>query len=182
LALDVLSRHRLAERLLTEVLRIDWSRVHDPTCGLEHAFATEVVRPQENVLVHPSTFPHGNPIPPESGEVFEESPASLIRLESNERGTIIKVTEEKREILQYLTTLGLALGATVEMKEKDPLQRIHNRGGDGIKSHPRPRNRINNLRQEISFQEVTSILDDEIRITCSMFTVAEGLWSYLQKK
>ncbi len=120
LALNVLRRHRLAERLLTEVLRIDWSRVHDPACRLEHAFATEVVRPLEKVLGHPSTCPHGNPIPSESGEVFEERSESLIRLEPNERGTIVKVTEEKREILKYLTTLGLAPGATIEMKEKDP--------------------------------------------------------------
>ena len=119
LALDVLRRHRLAERLLTEVLRLDWSRVHDVACRLEHAFATDVVKPLEKVLGHPRTCPHGNPIPSESGEVVEEGSLSLLKLEPHEKGIVIKVVEEHREILQYLTTLGLVPGAAVEMKQKD---------------------------------------------------------------
>jgi len=120
LALDVLRRHRLAERLLTELLRLDWSRVHDAACRLEHAFARDVIKPLEKVLGHPKTCPHGNPIPSESGEIVEEESELLIELEPHEKGIVVKVAEEKREVLRYLATLGLVPGTTVEMKEKNP--------------------------------------------------------------
>jgi DtxR family Mn-dependent transcriptional regulator len=49
-ALDVIRKHRLAERLLTEVLRMDWSRVHDAACELEHAMTDEMIKPLEKTL------------------------------------------------------------------------------------------------------------------------------------
>ena len=120
LALKVLRRHRLAERLLTEVLRLEWSRVHDAACRLEHAITTEVIKPLEKALGHPKTCPHGNPIPSESGEIVEEESEPLMKLEPREKGIIVNVTEEKREVLRHLATLGLVPGTTVEMKEREP--------------------------------------------------------------
>jgi DtxR family Mn-dependent transcriptional regulator len=118
LALDVLRRHRLAERLLTEVLRLEWSRVHDAACRLEHAIATDVIKPLEKALGHPKTCPHGNPIPSESGEIVEEESEPLMKLEPREKGIIVKVTDEKAEVLQHLATLGLAPGVRVEVEKK----------------------------------------------------------------
>jgi len=122
LALNVLRRHRLAERLLTEVLRLEWSRVHEAACRLEHAIATDVVKPLEKALGNPKTCPHGNPIPSESGEIVEEESESLMKLEPREKGIIVKVTEENREVLQHLATLGLVPGTTIEMKERELLR------------------------------------------------------------
>ena len=62
IALDVIRRHRLSECLLSNFLKIDWSRVHDYACKLEHAI-TGLTKPLEKVLDHPKTCPHGNPIP-----------------------------------------------------------------------------------------------------------------------
>ncbi len=121
IALDVVRRHRLSERLLVDILRVEWSRAHDAACKLEHAFADkELSRPLEQALGHPKTCPHGNPIPSESGELSEEQSEVLLSLNNGEKGRIIKVTNEREDILQYLGKLGLVPGASVEVEEKAP--------------------------------------------------------------
>ncbi len=121
LALDVVRRHRLSERLLTDILRLEWSKAHDAACKLEHAIADkDIIQPLEEALGKPKTCPHGNPIPSESGKVVEEKSKLLTKLDLGEEGTIVKVTDERPELLQYLSTLGLVPGAGVQIEEKAP--------------------------------------------------------------
>jgi len=121
IALDVIRRHRLSERLLTDILSLEWSKAHDAACKLEHAIADkDIVEPLEKALGKPKTCPHGNPIPSESGEVVEEKSEVLANLGNGEEGVIVKVTNEKPELLQYLVTLGLVPGANVQIEEKAP--------------------------------------------------------------
>jgi len=121
IALDVVRRHRLSERLLVDILRMEWSKAHDAACKLEHAFADkELSRPLEEALGHPKTCPHGNPIPSESGKLTEEQSDVLMSLNAGEKGIIVKVTDEREDILQYLGKLGLVPGASVEIEEKAP--------------------------------------------------------------
>lgn len=120
LALDVLRRHRLAERLLTDVLRLDWSQVHDAACKLEHAITKEIIKPLEKALKHPKTCPHGNPIPTACGAIFEEKSEPLVDLNPKEKCIIVKITEEESEILQHLAALGLIPGASIEVEHKIP--------------------------------------------------------------
>jgi len=120
LALRVLRKHRLAERLLTDVVRLDWSKVHDAACKLEHAISKDVIKPLEKALGHPKTCPHGNPIPSEQGKVVEEKSRLLADLNPGESGVIVKITEEKRDLLQYLATLGLMPGTPLIIEEKAP--------------------------------------------------------------
>ncbi len=117
LAIDVLRRHRLAERLLTDVLHLDWSEVHDPACKLEHAIPADIVKPLEKILSHPKTCPHGNPIPTAWGEILEEESEPLVNLDPGESGIIAKITDEKANGLQHFATLGIAPGILVEMEE-----------------------------------------------------------------
>ena len=121
IALDVVRRHRLSERLLTDILRLEWSKAHDAACKLEHVFADkELSDPLERALGHPKTCPHGNPIPSEFGKLTEEHSAVLASLNCGEKGTIVKVTDERPDMLQYLATLGLVPGASVEIEERAP--------------------------------------------------------------
>ena len=121
IALDVVRRHRLSERLLVDILRLEWSKAHDAACKLEHAFADkELSRPLEKALGNPKTCPHGNPIPSESGRLVEEQSETLMSLDAGEKGVIVKVTDEREDILQYLGKLGLIPGALVEVDEKAP--------------------------------------------------------------
>jgi DtxR family Mn-dependent transcriptional regulator len=130
LASAVLRRHRLAERLLTDILQMDWSQVHEAACKLEHALSPEVIRPLEKVLRHPKTCPHGNPIPTKCGGIFEEKTEALSELDTKMRGIIIKITEEKTEVLQKLQRLGFTPGKNVKVEERLPTGLLTVRIGD----------------------------------------------------
>jgi DtxR family Mn-dependent transcriptional regulator len=62
-AIQVMRKHRLAERLLTDVIGLDWPRVHDEACRWEHVMSEEVERRLLEILGHPAHSPYGNPIP-----------------------------------------------------------------------------------------------------------------------
>jgi len=121
MALDIIRRHRLSERFLTDILKMEWSRAHDAACKLEHAIVSkDVLKPLDDVLGHPKTCPHGNPIPLESGRIMEGKSELLADLEQGEEGVIAKITDERQDMLQYLATLGLVPGAPVSIEEKAP--------------------------------------------------------------
>ena len=63
LATRVMRRHRLAERLLTDVIGLDWNLVHEEACRWEHVISTDVERRLVAILDHPVSSPYGNPIP-----------------------------------------------------------------------------------------------------------------------
>ena len=118
LALDVLRRHRLVERLLTDILHLDWSEVHDAACKLEHAITPNIIKPLEKALGHPKTCPHGSPIPTACGGIIKEKSVPLVNLIPEERGIIVRIIEENNEVLQQLGKLGLALGVHIEVEKE----------------------------------------------------------------
>lgn len=63
LATRVMRRHRLAERLLTDVIGLEWALVHDEACRWEHVISTDVERRLVDILHQPTQSPYGNPIP-----------------------------------------------------------------------------------------------------------------------
>lgn len=63
LAVAVMRKHRLAERLLVDVIGLDWDQVHAEACRWEHVMSEEVERRLVQVLDNPTTSPYGNPIP-----------------------------------------------------------------------------------------------------------------------
>ena len=56
-------KHRLAERLLADVIGLDWAYVHDEACRWEHVMSEQVERKLLDMLGHPTESPYGNPIP-----------------------------------------------------------------------------------------------------------------------
>ena len=56
-------KHRLAERLLADVIGLDWAYVHDEACRWEHVMSEQVERRLLVLLDHPTESPYGNPIP-----------------------------------------------------------------------------------------------------------------------
>ena len=121
IALQVVRRHRLSERLLTDILHMDWGKVHDEACRLEHSMTEEVMTPLEKALNHPKTCPHGNPIPTKSGGLIEEETRPLSELKTGEESIIVKITEERSDLLQYLGELELMPGVSVRILKKAPL-------------------------------------------------------------
>lgn len=62
-AMRVMRKHRLAERLLTDVIGLDWEFVHDEACRWEHVMSERVERRILSLLNNPTESPYGNPIP-----------------------------------------------------------------------------------------------------------------------
>jgi len=120
-AVRVLRRHRLAERLLTDVLGVPWDEVHEEACMLEHAISARVEQHLIAFLGDPQTCPHGHPIPPAdlSDPVYAGIP--LAQVEAGIRTSVLGVTEEVPEILRYLASVGLRPGSEVDVIEKAPL-------------------------------------------------------------
>jgi DtxR family Mn-dependent transcriptional regulator len=122
IALQVIRRHRLSERLLADFLHMEWDKIHDAACTLEHSITEEISQSLENALQHPRTCPHGNPIPTKNGEIMEQSSMPLLDYGVGEQSTIVKITEERSDLLRYLNQLGLVPGAIIEIIEKAPFQ------------------------------------------------------------
>ncbi len=117
IAVDVVRRHRLVECMLSDFLKLDWSRLHKQACGLEHAISDDLVKPLEKALGHPKTCPHGNPIPTACGGL-EEAAQPLEALHVGGKSVVTKIVDEDEDILNYLMAIKLVPGADVEVIEK----------------------------------------------------------------
>jgi DtxR family Mn-dependent transcriptional regulator len=121
-AIEVVRRHRLAERFLVDALQLPWESVHEEACLLEHAMSPRVLEALERFLDNPSVCPHGHPIPSVDGSLPEPSGVPLSDLETGSEGLVIRVGEEDDDILSYLGSLGLMPGARVRVGEVAPFE------------------------------------------------------------
>jgi len=103
LATRVMRKHRLAERLLTDVIGLDWEFVHAEACRWEHVMSEAVERRLLELLDHPTESPYGNPIPglaelgESSAEEFMEGVESLdsvVKEGVDVRVRIARISEE----------------------------------------------------------------------------------------
>jgi DtxR family Mn-dependent transcriptional regulator len=115
----MIRRHRLSERLLTDILGMPWARVHDEACKFEHVISAEVEEGLVRALDYPTTCPHGNPIPGAGGRV-----AAVVKLSQAPVGTeavLRRIEGEDEELLSYVEGLGLVPGALVSVRGFAPL-------------------------------------------------------------
>ena len=92
LAERVVRRHRIAERFLTDVLKLSWSQAHHEACKWEHVISPEVERALDTLLGSPTTCPHGNPIP--GSQHREERVAPLQSVDVGNSFTVSRIPEE----------------------------------------------------------------------------------------
>ncbi len=118
-ALRVLRRHRLSERLLSDVLRMRWDRVHEAACQLEHGLTEEVADNIEKLLEQPPTCPHGNPIPTHGGKIADEDTQSLLTLQLNEEVVISNLVDETPSTLTKILKAGLKPQTRIKLLKKD---------------------------------------------------------------
>ncbi|MGB9834185.1 MAG: metal-dependent transcriptional regulator [bacterium] len=114
----IVRRHRLLERLLVDVLKMDWGIAHEEACRLEHGMSQEMEKSLAATLGNPSTCPHGNPIPGESEKRSQE--ISLADLPRGKKGIISRIIDEEREFLRYLASLGILPGVEIKVEEIAP--------------------------------------------------------------
>ena len=95
LAVSVMRKHRLAERLLVDVIGLPWEEVHAEACRWEHVMSEDVERRLVKVLDDPTVSPFGNPIPGLSLlglDVFtQRHEANLVRLTELPAGSPVAV-------------------------------------------------------------------------------------------
>jgi DtxR family Mn-dependent transcriptional regulator len=115
LALSIIRRHRLAERLLTDILAAEWKDVHEDACKLEHALTDEVVELLEKRLGEPKSCPHGNPIPTANGKLEEEVCYQLTKIAPDKNCIVAKITDEKHEKLLILASKGIRPNVRVKV-------------------------------------------------------------------
>jgi DtxR family Mn-dependent transcriptional regulator len=120
-AVGVVRRNRLAERLLTDVLKMPWDEVYAEACILEHAITERVEEHLVAALGNPRTCPHGHPIPPKDLTEPVRTGIPLAQVEPGKRVTVSGVTEQMPEILRYLGQVGLRPGVKLRVIEKAPL-------------------------------------------------------------
>ena len=117
----VVRRHRLAERLLTDVLGMAWDEVQQEACMLEHAISENVERRLIEVLGDPKECPHGLPIPPKDLSDPQRDSVPLAQVDIGSSAVVRGVTHEVPEMLRYLGEVGLRPGAHVHVHAKAPL-------------------------------------------------------------
>ncbi len=121
LALRVIRRHRLIELFLVRSLDLDWSEVHEEAEQLEHAISDKVLQRLDELLGHPVTDPHGDPIPSAAGRVEYRTLVSLDQCEVGQPLVIARVIDQDASFLQFLERSRLTPGATVIVTARDAL-------------------------------------------------------------
>ncbi len=121
-ARTIVRRHRLWERFLTDKLGLAWESVHDYACRLEHATDPQVANALAEFLQHPTTCPHGNPIPDANGLVSERATMPLNELEIGQTACLVSIAYEETILLDYLAKRGFFPGASITLEDIAPYQ------------------------------------------------------------
>jgi DtxR family Mn-dependent transcriptional regulator len=135
LALRVLRRHRLIEQFLSQTLNLSWDEVHEEAEHMEHAVSDALVDRIDAYLGHPSTDPHGDPIPKADGTVAAAADRPLADCGVGDQFRVARVVDQSSEFLRYLSQAGLAIGAQGAVVVNDQAhKRVTIRIGDSEKT------------------------------------------------
>jgi DtxR family transcriptional regulator, Mn-dependent transcriptional regulator len=111
----IFRRHALLEWLLTEVVGLGWAESDEEAARLQGSLSPRAESRLDELLGHPETCPHGNPI---DTETARRRPAGvpLSEMEAGQRATVYRITEEAEEdpgLLSYLEARALTPGAHI---------------------------------------------------------------------
>jgi DtxR family Mn-dependent transcriptional regulator len=123
LAEKVVRKHRLAERLLVDVIGLEWHKVHREAGRWEHVISDDVEARLVELLGDPATCPHGNPIPGSHSQAPSAPVRPLAEVEAGERVRLFRISEEVESNLGSLTLLdegGFIPGVVAKVGERDP--------------------------------------------------------------
>ena len=121
IALNVIRRHRLLETFLHDVLEFSWDEVHDEADRLEHYLTERLTEKIAAYLGHPSTDPHGDPIPRANGRLESADHLILSKVAIGQEVQITRVHDSDSGLLQYLEQKDIKPGERVTLEERAPL-------------------------------------------------------------
>lgn len=121
----IVRRHRLAERLFTDVLDIKKKFVHPLSCQFEHLLHEGIEENICTLLGHPKVCPHGKPIPQgeccrKSKESISKVVSSLISLKVNQKGRVAYIHTHDHKKLQKLMAMSILPGIAVTLLQRFP--------------------------------------------------------------
>jgi len=124
-AKEIIRSHRLAERLLHDVLNLQSEEMEHSACRYEHMMGSEATDSICILLGHPRTCPHGKSIPPgdccEAGETtLRPLVVPLTELDAGEEATVAYIGTRDNTRLSYLTSLGVMTGRPLELVQRRP--------------------------------------------------------------
>lgn len=124
-AREIIRRHRLTERLFSEIFEMSEDEAEEEACRLEHSLTPAATESVCTFLGHPPTCMHGKPIP--RGECcakFRKEMKPLVtpleELGLGEEGRIVFIVPKSHQRLDRLSTLGVVPGSIVRMHQKKP--------------------------------------------------------------
>ena len=120
IALEVIRHHRLLELYLAEALGYPWDAVHDEAERLEHVISEEFEDRIDAMLGHPTTDPHGHPIPPKTGRMPDEENRRLTEVEPGEVVVVRRVHDRDGGVLRALSLLELVPGVELRVIDRRP--------------------------------------------------------------
>ena len=121
----VLRRHRLAERLMVDVLRKKPFEAEEVACEFEHILAPELVDSICIVLGHPKNCPHGSPIPPgkcclEAQSSVESAVIPLTKMKVGNQAKIASVNTKEDGRMHKMLAIGLTPGTEIKLHQTYP--------------------------------------------------------------
>jgi DtxR family Mn-dependent transcriptional regulator len=119
-ALRHIRRHRLVERFLVDVLKFGWEDVHEEADALHKGITQRIEDRIDELMGHPTTCPHGDPIPSRDGQIAEIQDIPLTVVPPGAKGKISRVKTREPEKLRYLADIGLVPGAPFELVNRAP--------------------------------------------------------------
>ncbi|NIM06825.1 MAG: MarR family transcriptional regulator [Armatimonadetes bacterium] len=117
LAAAVIRRHRLSERMLTDMLGLPWEKAHEEACRFEHLITGEVEERVAERLGEIDTCPHGHPIDISAAD----KSIPLTEAKPSSRARVAAVGDESPEVLQYLSKVGIVPGARLKVVGQEPV-------------------------------------------------------------
>lgn len=114
-ALLILRKHRLTELFLNDVMGLGWEEVHDIAEQIEHIQSDRFFDRIDEMLHHPKFDPHGEPIPDTNGKLPQYKAFPLSNGTIGKKYKLSGVLNHDASFLTYLNSLGLSLGAVIEI-------------------------------------------------------------------
>jgi DtxR family Mn-dependent transcriptional regulator len=125
IARDITRRHRLAERLLVDVLEVKREAMDETACEFEHVISEDVTDAICTLLGHPRVCPHGSPIPEgpccrTAAVNVEPIVLPLTGLGVGENGKVAYIVTQDHPHLHKLLSLGIVPGTDIRLHQKAP--------------------------------------------------------------
>lgn len=115
LALRITRRHRLIELFLVKTLNMTWDEVHEEAEHMEHAVSDLLIDRIDAYLGHPTSDPHGDPIPRADGSIDEAESRRLVECDAGEKFRLVRVIDQAPDFLRFLADSKLTIGAQGEV-------------------------------------------------------------------